>query len=129
MLVPLYQPKTVHFAPFRACAGQSWYNGPMTIPKNPEILVSEAENLAQTATLRRRAHRRENRSPERDNAILPLLDDIDSVMRPLRSFIGHFQYQTFGVPLERRATAVSIDLQYERRQLKKMLHEPRGYDG
>lgn len=98
----------------------------MTIPENPSEVIEAAEKVGSEATtLRRQLRKAGGPSPQRDAKILPMLDDIDSVMRPLRSFIGHFQYESFGTRTERRATDASSGLQYERKQLKKMLAGPR----
>ena len=77
--------------------------------------VSKAQNL-------REALRRNSTpgSKDREQQLDSALDEIDSAMYPIRSFLGRLPFVDLPDELEEDIRQTSKDCQYERRQLKKM---------
>ena len=89
-----------------------------------EAIISAAENTLTDAKNRREAERRGAPPGEkqRNERITRTIHKINVAMIDVRALIGRAQwYEVMSDDAEHRLRTVSEDLQYERRQLKKML--------
>lgn len=90
--------------------------------------IAAAESVAVRSADFRKQRRRNSKpgNKRREKELERLLDDINRAMEPVRSFIGRLQHTpktaaTVITPEQEAALRdVSKDLQYQRRQLKKM---------
>lgn len=85
--------------------------------------VQAAQGVAlEAASLRRTLRRRFNRDdPRRIERLTAMLELIDKAMKPIRSHSGRLAWEAFPDDLDQTLPEASSVLQYERRQLKKML--------
>ena len=87
--------------------------------ERPQYIQKAADTVAK-ARLTREDIRRTQKpgDPDREERLDSILDEIDAAMKPVRSAIGAIAWGRS--EFEDQLRAVSQDLQYERRQLKKM---------
>lgn len=95
-------------------------------PTDPLVVESDLDLADQALAgirLNRRYWRRRSNpaAGDRRASLQESLEQIDSAMKPLRSHIGRLAWEPVPEKLERRLRKTSQELQYERKQIKKMM--------
>lgn len=104
--------------------GESYQKESDLSTRDLEHDIERANKAAdQSREWREGARHRTKRGAERDAVIRGHLSRLSEAMEPIRSAIGRLFYEPLEHGLELRLRDASANLQYERRQLKKMLSD------
>lgn len=92
------------------------------LPEHDDIVAEAKQQIASAQKLRRRLRRRSKRGdPTRNRRIHEQLALLGDAMKPIRSATGKLQWVFVDEAAAEELYTVSRRLQYERRQLRRML--------
>jgi hypothetical protein len=95
-------------------------------PSSVQSAIDLAQRTVEFANRERTSMRKTIKpGPEREKRIEKAIEEINRAMKPLRSLIGISTWEPLPDDLEDQIRSASTGLQYERKQLKKMLYDPR----